>query len=71
MTADPHESDFARWVDGVPGLGEHANAILRARQVALDEDKTADIVELLGEAAKLGVVVRTVKKRQYWRNAQK
>lgn len=69
--ADPHEADFTRWVDGVPGLGEHANAVLRARQVALDEDKTADIVELLGEAAKLGVVVRTVKKRQYWRNAQK
>lgn len=66
---DPHDLDFARWVDGVPGLGEHANAILRARQVALDEDKKSDIVELREEAAKLGVVVRDVKKAQYWRNA--
>ena len=66
--ADPNEASFARWVDGVPGLGEHANAILRARQVALDEDKKEEIVELREEAAKLGVVVRDTKKRQYWRN---
>lgn len=68
---DPHETEFARWVDGVPGLGEHANAILRARQVALDGDKTSDIVELHDEAAKLGVVIRDVRKRQYWRLASK
>ena len=67
--SDPHEAEFARWVDGVPGLGEHANAILRARQVAIDEDKKSDIVELHEEAARLGVVIRDVKKRQYWRNA--
>lgn len=66
---DPHEAAFTRWVDGVPGLGEHANAILRARQVALDEDNKDDIVELREEAAKLGVVVRDVKKRQHWRLA--
>lgn len=68
---DPHEAEFARWVDGVPGLSEHANAILRARQVAIDEDKKDDIVEHREEAAKLGVVVRDTKKRQYWRNAAK
>ncbi len=67
--SDPHERDFARWVDGVPGLSEHANAILRARQVALDDGKASDIVELHGEATKLGVVIRDVKKRQYWRVA--
>lgn len=65
---DPHEAELARWVDGVPGLSEHANAILRARQVAIDADKKSDITELHAEAARLGVVVRDVKKRQYWRS---
>lgn len=66
---DPHAAEFARWVDGVPALDAHANAILRARQVALDEGKTSDITELREEAAKVGIVVRDVKKRQYWRSA--
>ena len=66
---DPYEAEFARWVDGVPGLTEHGNAVLRARQVALDDEKKEDVAELRDEAAKLGVVVRDVKKRQYWRNA--
>ncbi len=68
---DPHDAQFARWVDGVPGLGEHANAILRARQVALDEDKKDDVVELREEAGRLGVVVRDVKKSQYWRTIER
>ncbi len=68
---DPHEAEFSRWVDGVPGLGDHGNAILRARQIAIDADKSSDIVELHAEAAKVGVVVRDVKKRQYWRLAGK
>ncbi|MEO6605973.1 MAG: hypothetical protein ABIN55_10205 [Aeromicrobium sp.] len=67
--ADPHAAEFSRWVDGVPALDAHANAVLRARQVALDEGKTSDKVELGEEAAKVGVVVRDVKKRQYWRSA--
>ncbi len=69
--SDPHEAEFSRWVDGVPGLGDHGNAILRARQIAIDDDKTSDIAELHAEAAKVGVVVRDTKKRQYWRLAAK
>jgi hypothetical protein len=67
---DPHAAEFARWVDGMPGLGDHANALLRARQTALDSDDSDDAAELHVELATLGVVVRDDKKRQYWRLAR-
>lgn len=64
---DPHAAEFTRWVDGMPGLGEHANALLRARQTALDAEDSADTAELHAELAKLGIVVRDDTNRQYWR----
>lgn len=39
----------------------------KARQHALDKNNAHDIRELRGELAKIEVVVRDEKKRQYWR----
>lgn len=66
---DPHDREFERWVDGVPAIGEHANAVLRARQVALDSGEAGDARELRAEVARLGIVVRDRDGRQYWRRS--
>lgn len=67
-SADPHASAFSRWVEGAAGLPRGADALFKARQHALDEDNAHDIAELRDELAKIGVVVRDEKKRQYWRS---
>jgi len=65
--ADPHRDAFQRWVDGMPGLEQHAQAVLRARRTALEAKDTDDGAELRAELARLGVVVREEGHRQYWR----
>ncbi|GAA0953455.1 YqeB family protein [Actinocorallia libanotica] len=71
--ADPHKDEFRPWVPGSHGLPEGANAILEARQKLLkDEDASErDIRELRAELARLGVVVRNEKHRQYWRTSRR
>lgn len=71
--ADPHQDEFRRWVPDTPGLPEGANALLKARQESLEKKGPSDddVRELRGELARLGVVVRDEKRRQYWRTFQK
>ncbi|WP_435153640.1 YqeB family protein [Micromonospora aurantiaca (nom. illeg.)] len=64
---DPHRDAYRRWVEGLPGLPPGGDALLRARQRALDRGNDAETRELHGELARLGVVVRDEGKRQYWR----
>lgn len=64
---DPFGDRFRRWVEDEPALDPGANAVLRARQKALEKDDKDDVADLRRELAKLGVVVREEKKRQYWR----
>ncbi|MGY0002983.1 YqeB family protein [Micromonospora sp. I033] len=64
---DPYGAAYRRWVEGLPGLPARADALLRARQRAVDGDRGGEAVELRGELARLGVVVRDEGKRQYWR----
>jgi hypothetical protein len=54
-------------VESDPDLPQAADAFLRARARALKDDKTDDVAELRDELARLGVVVRDEKKKQYWR----
>lgn len=71
--ADPHKDEFRRWVPDAPGLPEGANAILKARQKSLEKKDPSerDIRELREELARLGVVVKEEKRRQYWRTFRK
>ncbi|MFI5834976.1 hypothetical protein ACIA5A_15025 [Micromonospora sp. NPDC051300] len=64
---DPHRDAYRRWVPGLPGLPAGADALLRARERALRDGRGAEVRELHGELAGLGVVVRDEGKRQYWR----
>jgi len=67
LSADPHAQQFRRFVDDDPDLPPAANAMLKARAVAVSKNDSHDLAELREELAKLGVVVRDEKKRQYWR----
>ncbi|AYY15268.1 hypothetical protein EF847_05075 [Actinobacteria bacterium YIM 96077] len=64
---DPHRDDYERWVEDLPDLPIGADALFKARQRALDSGDGDDAEELRAELAKLGIVVRDVNKRQYWR----
>lgn len=65
--ADPHRDAYRRWVPGLPGLPAEADALLRARQRALDASRDGEARELRGDLARSGVVVRDAGRRQYWR----
>lgn len=64
---DPYAVAFRPWVDGADGLPPGANAVLQARSTALDQDEPEHVADLRIELARLGVVVRDQKKRQFWR----
>lgn len=66
---DPYAAEFKRWVPGADGLPQGANAILKARQHALEKSNGDDLGELLAELADLAVVVHDKDKKQYWRLA--
>lgn len=66
---DPYAAEFKRWVPGADGLPQGANAVLKARQQALEKSNGGDLAELLDELADLGVVVHDKDKKQYWRLA--
>jgi len=61
---DPHADAYRRWVPDLPGLPPGANALLAARAKELGSD---DAKELRTELAKLGVLVRDDRNKQYWR----
>lgn len=63
---DPHAERYRRWVPDMPGLPVGANALFTARAKADSDDSK----ELRAELAKLGVLVRDDKGKQYWRLAE-
>ncbi|MFY1700627.1 YqeB family protein [Micromonospora sp. WMMA1923] len=64
---DPYRNAYRRWVPELPGLPAGADALLRARQRALERGDGDDLRDLHTELGRLGVVVRDERKRQYWR----
>ncbi|MFV2102885.1 hypothetical protein [Micromonospora sp. LOL_024] len=67
VDADPHQTAYRRWVPGLPGLPAGADALVRARQNALEHDRGDEARELRAELARYGVVVRDDGKRQHFR----
>lgn len=63
--ADPYAGDFRLWVEGLPDLPPGADPLLRARAKVLG--KRDEAAELRGELARIGLVVRDERKRQYVR----
>jgi hypothetical protein len=64
---DPYRDEYRRWVPETPDLPSGADALLKARAKAIDKGDGSDAADLRAELAKLGVVVRDEKKRQYVR----
>lgn len=64
---DPHRDEYRRYVEGMPDLPPGADALLRARQRALDKGDGDDLAQFRGELARIGLAVRDEKKRQFWR----
>jgi hypothetical protein len=64
---DPYADQFSRWVEGMPDLPPPADALLRARQKALEKNDKRELADLLRELALHGVVVRDEDKRQFTR----
>ena len=67
---DPHKHEYRRWVEDTPDLPEMANALFKARERALKKGNDGDVADLRAELAKMGIVVREEKKRQYWRRIE-
>ncbi len=67
---DPYRQEYRRWVEDHPDLPAGLNGLLKARARALEQDDREDLAELDGELAGLGVVLREVKRRQYWRRVR-
>ncbi|MCZ7376652.1 YqeB family protein [Micromonospora sp. WMMC250] len=61
---DPHRSAYRLWVPDLPGLPAGADALLRARERAVERDRRDDARELRRELGLLGVVLRDEGKRQ-------
>ncbi|GAA4910634.1 hypothetical protein LX16_2683 [Stackebrandtia albiflava] len=64
---DPYAADFRRWVDGMPGLDDRANTLLRRRSRALTDDREGTAADLLDELQGLGLIVRDRDGRQEYR----
>ncbi|WP_265523439.1 YqeB family protein [Oerskovia flava] len=67
---DPYAGALRRWVPGDESLPASADAVLRARAVMLEAGTSDDVADLRRELSRLGVVVRDVDKKQYWRPAR-
>ncbi|GAB2904160.1 YqeB family protein [Streptomyces mayteni] len=67
VEADPYAELYRRWVPDTPEMPGAVNALLKAREVALEKKASADIAELREEVEKLGFAVRDESTRQYWR----
>lgn len=64
---DPHHDEYRRWVPDTPDLPGAVNAVLRAREGALERDDAEDVAELRSELGHLGFVIRDDGTRQHWR----
>ncbi|MCP3740007.1 YqeB family protein [Rossellomorea sp. BNER] len=64
----PYMDHYRRWVLDTPDLPPAINALLKAREKALQKKETADIKDLRHELAKSGLIVRDEETRQYYRS---
>lgn len=66
---DPYKDEYRLWVEDTPDLPPGADALLKARARALErgDNGKEDAAALRAELARIGLVVREEKQRQYWR----
>ncbi|MCF7616682.1 hypothetical protein P9D51_18565 [Bacillus sonorensis] len=64
---DPFKNKYQRWVADHPHFPSHINALLSARERALQENQQEEAKILRKDLSKLGVVIQDNDKRQYVR----
>ncbi|PGB01954.1 YqeB family protein [Bacillus toyonensis] len=64
---DPFQQDFKTWVVDSPDLSPTANALLKARKIAIEKENDEEAFHLAQELWKLRVSVKEKDKRQYYR----
>ncbi len=67
VDGDPYRALYHRWVPDTLSLPPEADAIMRAREKALEKKSTSDARDLRCELDRIGIVIRDVKTAQYWR----
>nr|WP_232699347.1 hypothetical protein [Brevibacillus daliensis] len=64
---DPFKKDFKTWVVDSPDLSPAANALLKARKIAIEKGDDEEAFQLAKELWKLRVSVKEKDKSQYYR----
>lgn len=64
---NPYKEQFKKWVPGLTDLSLEANALLKARDVALENDDSEEALQIVFELWKLHVSVKEIKSKQYYR----
>lgn len=64
---DPFKDQYQRWVEDHPDFPSHVNALLLARERAIQNNNHDEAKILRKDLAKLGVVIQDEEKRQYVR----
>ncbi|WP_409179031.1 hypothetical protein [Brevibacillus fortis] len=67
IDTDPFKHDFKIWVVDSPDLSPAANALLKAREIAIEKGNDEEAFQLAQELWKLKVSVKEKDKRQYYR----
>lgn len=65
--AAPFNEDYKKWILDCPDLSPSANALLKARKVAIEDGNDEEVFQLAKELWKLRVSVKEKNKSQYYR----
>ncbi|MGE8205324.1 YqeB family protein [Heyndrickxia sp. NPDC080065] len=64
---EPFKEDFKKWVVDCPDLSPAANALLKARKIAIEKGEAKEAFQLAKELWKIRISVKENDKRQYYR----
>lgn len=64
---EPFKEDFQKWVEDSPDVSPAANALLKARKIAIENGEDEEVFQLAKELWKLRVSVKENDNRQYYR----
>lgn len=64
---DPYKTYFKQWSSSTDELSIAANALMKARELAIKNKEEDEVIGIRNELSKLGVIVKDDDTKQYWR----
>ncbi|MBK3496212.1 hypothetical protein JFL43_15345 [Viridibacillus sp. YIM B01967] len=64
---NPYKEQFKKWVPGLTDLSLEANALLKSREMSIENDDKEEALQIVIELWKLNVSVKEVGSKQYYR----